>query len=472
MKKFVLPLAAGALVSLLSLGVSGSMPQDAEAQTARPNFVFILADDMRKDDLQYMPKTRAVLKRKGMSFQRAFVSNPACCLARATIMRGQYSHNSGVMNNMNGKHGGWEAYKRYGNEKRNVATRLNRAGYRTGLIGKYINGYNGSKVPVGWDKWFARWNDGSGGYFNYDVNDNGTRRHYGAQDSDYATDVLSRETRAFIDSSVAARKPFFAYVAPKAPHEPATPAPRDEHTYDGLNASRPPSFNEKNISDKPPWVRNLSRLSDADRARIDRRHERRAESLQALDDLVAGVVNTIKNKGVMGKTYIFFTSDNGWNEGEHRIPSGKQRPYEEDIHMPLLVRGPGIAAGSVTSHKMVLNTDYFPTIMDLAGIRKPDYVDGRSLRRILKGNRTPTWRTAILLEGGRLHSPSFSGIRTSDRKYVAYDGGKKELYNLGRDPYELHNRHPAAKPRPWQVSRLRALKNCSGAGCQAAENGR
>ena len=119
-------------------------------------------------------------------------------------------------------------------KKRNVATRLNRAGYRTGLIGKYINGYNGSKVPVGWDKWFARWNDGSGGYFNYDVNDNGTKRHFGAQDSDYATDVLGRETRAFIDSSVAARKPFFAYVAPKAPHEPATPAPRDEHTYDGF----------------------------------------------------------------------------------------------------------------------------------------------------------------------------------------------------------------------------------------------
>ena len=176
---------------------------------------------------------------------------------------------------------------------------------------------------------------------------------------------------------------------------------------------------------------------------------------------MAGVVSTLKNKGVMGKTYIFFTSDNGWNEGEHRIPSGKQRPYQEDIHVPLLVRGPGIAAGSVASHKMALNTDYFPTFMDLADMRTPDFVDGRSLRRILKGNATPTWRTAILLEGGRLRSPSFRGILSSERKYVAYDGGKKELYNLGRDPHELNNRHPATKPRPWQVSRLRALKNCA-----------
>ena len=471
MKKLVFPVVATSLVLLLSLSVSGSMPKDARALTGKPNFVFILADDMRKDDLKYMPKTRALLEGKGMSFRRAFVSNPACCPSRATIMRGQYSHNTGVFTNQNGPHGGWQAYKSHGGEKRNVATRLNGAGYRTGLIGKYMNGYQGRGVPVGWDKWFARWNDGSGGYFDYDVNDNGTIRHYGSQDSDYATDVLGRETRAFIDSSVNAHKPFFAYVAPKAPHEPATPAPRDLHTYDGLRAARTPSYNEKKISDKPPWIRRLPRLSDAQRARIDHRHELRVESLQAVDDLVEGVVNKVKNRGVMDRTYIFFTSDNGWNEGEHRIPEGKQRPYEEDIHMPLLVRGPGIAADSVVAHKMALNTDYFPTFTDLAGIKTPDFVDGRSLRPVLKGTAT-NWRTAILIEGGRLHSPAYRGIRTSTSKYIAYTGGKAELYRIGRDRYELHDRYPSAKPRPWQVSRLRALKNCAAKSCRAAENGR
>jgi N-acetylglucosamine-6-sulfatase len=471
MRKLVAPLAAMALVVALSFGVSGSFPRDAEALRSKPNFVFILADDMRKDDLKYMPKTRALLKGKGMSFNKAFVSNAVCCPSRATIMRGQYSHNTGVLTNSNSSHGGLKAYKSNGNERRNVATRLHKAGYRTGLIGKYLNGYNGGRVPAGWNKWFARWNDGSGGYFGYDVNDNGTKRHFGSQDSDYATDVISRETGEFINASVVARKPFFAYVAPKAPHEPATPAPRDEHTYDGLKAARSPSFNEDRVSDKPPWVRRLPRLSDADKRRIDRHHEMRAESLQALDDLVKGVVTKLKDKGVMNNTYVFFTSDNGWNEGEHRIPKGKQRPYEEDIRVPLLVRGPGIKAGSVVSHKMVLNTDYFPTFTDLAGISTPDYVDGRSLRRVLKGSAT-TWRTAILLEGGRLHSPAYRGIRSSSRKYVKYEGGKKELYRLGRDPYELHNKYPATTPPARLVSRLRALEDCSAGSCRAAENGR
>jgi N-acetylglucosamine-6-sulfatase len=202
---------------------------------------------MRKDDLKYMPKTRALLKGKGMSFNKAFVSNAVCCPSRATIMRGQYSHNTGVLTNMNSSHGGWKAYKSNGNQKRNVATRLHSAGYRTALVGKYLNGYNGSTVPAGWNKWFARWNDGSGGYFNYDVNDNGTKRHYGSQDSDYATDVLGRETKEFIEASVAARKPFFAYVAPKSPHEPAIPAPRDPAGAEGLCCGQLPGGRERAV---------------------------------------------------------------------------------------------------------------------------------------------------------------------------------------------------------------------------------
>src|SRR5215208_5799711 len=131
----------------------------------------------------------------------------------------------------------------------------------------------------------------------------------------------------FIGTSVARGEPFFAYVAPKAPHHPSTPAPRDRHAYDGLKASRLPSFNERNVSDKRPWIRKLPRLSDAQKAKIDNNAENRAESLQAVDDLVAGVVGKLKEKGVLGNTYIFFTSDNGWHLGEHRIPAKKARPY-------------------------------------------------------------------------------------------------------------------------------------------------
>src|SRR5215211_311558 len=141
MKKILLPLVAMALTVLLSSSVSGSIPEDAQKLTAKPNIVFILTDDMRKGDLKYMPKTRSVLKAKGMSFSNAFVSNALCCPSRATIMRGQYAHNTGVWTNENGSRGGWQAYKNKGNQVDNVATRLEGAGYRTGLFGKYLNGY-------------------------------------------------------------------------------------------------------------------------------------------------------------------------------------------------------------------------------------------------------------------------------------------------------------------------------------------
>jgi arylsulfatase A-like enzyme len=149
MKKIALPFAATALVVLLAWGVSGSMPEDAEALTAKPNIVFILADDMRKDDLKYMPKTRNLLKAKGMSFNNAFVSHALCCPARATIMRGQYAHNTGVWTSANSRIGGVQAYNNNGLHRDNVATRLDAAGYRTGLIGKYLNDYRNTRGSRG-----------------------------------------------------------------------------------------------------------------------------------------------------------------------------------------------------------------------------------------------------------------------------------------------------------------------------------
>ncbi len=312
-----------------------------------------------------------------------------------------------------------------------------------------------------------------GGYFDYDANDQRTIKHFGTDGRDYQTDVLRRKTRDFIGVSAAAGKPFFAYVAPRAPHLSATPAPRDLHAYDGLRAHRTPSFDELNVSDKPPWIRDLPRLSYAEKAAIDDRHESRIESLQAVDDLVAGVVGRLRDRGVMGNTYVFFSSDNGWHEGEHRVSFGKARPYEESVRVPLLVRGPGVAAGH-NAQKLALNTDYLPTLTDLAGAQTPAYTDGRSLGPVLKGNAT-AWRSAVLLEahhtpeGGA--TPASSGIRTSGTKYVEYAGGKRELYFLGHDPYEQWNTYPAAKPSARLVSRLHALRTCAGGGCRAVENG-
>ncbi len=475
MRRTVLLLTSAALAVLFISFIYSGPPTGAQTTAGQPNFVFILADDMRKDDLAYMPKTRALLGTEGMQFENAFVSYGLCCPSRATILRGQYAHNTGVWTNRNTTDGGWEGFKARGHEQDNLAIRLADAGYRTGLLGKYLNHYRGTAVPPGWDRWFAT---STFRYFDYDVNDNGTIKHFGTAERDYLTDVLRRQTQQFIGGSVAGGRPFFAYVAPIAPHGPNTPAPRHQHTFDGLKAPRLPSFNEEDVSDKPPWIQSQPMLDDAQIAKIDARHEGRAETLQALDDLVAGVVNKLQNVGALENTYIVFTSDNGQHSGEHRIPDGKAQPYEENIYMPLLVRGPGVGAGS-TTNRLALNTDFFPTLTDLAGATTPEYVDGRSLRPLLEGSTATPWRSAFLLERGINPYPGISqdaepfyGIRTSDgRKYIEYSGGFRELYDLETDPYELLNSYDATSPPVGLARRLEALKGCTGATCRAAEDG-
>jgi N-acetylglucosamine-6-sulfatase len=493
-----------ALVSLfVGLGMTTSYKQSSLAQTAtpQPNIIFILTDDMREDDLNtYMPKTTTKLVAKGMSFENAFVSNPLCCPSRATIMRGQYSHNTDVWFNNNVfdpdpniRDGGWEGYNGNGYESDNLATRLQDAGYSTGLFGKYLNGYGATTVPttppLGWEDWFAF---KSAEYYNYDVNDNGTIIHFGTTNSDYSTDVLKSQVQEFIGASAPQGKPFFAYVAPYAPHDPATPAPRDRHTFDTEKAPRLASFNEADVSDKPPWIQSLRMLTSADIVNIDQRHEDRVESLQAVDDLVAGVVGKLGAEDVLSNTYIVFTSDNGFHHGEHRIQRDKGRPYEEDIRVPLVIRGPAVQPHSSTD-KLVLNADYFPTFTDLAGAQTPPYVDGRSLLPVLTGSTTTSWRTAILIEGRAYTADpeipvnrNYNAIRTSTGKYIEYEGGFRELYDLspGADPYELTNTYssadPTVAPRPALKARLDALRSCQPIDdpttpeverpCQTAEN--
>jgi N-acetylglucosamine-6-sulfatase len=254
MRRTVLLSVTIAFAVLLVSQVWGSAAREAEGAIAKPNIVFILADDMRKDDLKYMPKTRTLLKDKGMSFSNAFVSHALCCPSRATIMRGQYAHNTGVWAN-GGSNGGLRAYKDHGGVSDNVATRLRGAGYRTGLFGKYLNGYASANrsIPRGWDRWFAT----DEGYFGYRANDQGTIKRFGTDASDYQTDVLRRRTEAFIGASVAAGKPFFAYVTPKAPNNAEglgtpVPAPRQGTPTMARGPSARPHSTSKTSRTNPP----------------------------------------------------------------------------------------------------------------------------------------------------------------------------------------------------------------------------
>jgi N-acetylglucosamine-6-sulfatase len=460
-----------ALAVLVACGLMFVSLEDTEvsAQTLqKPNIIFILADDMRYDDFSYMPKTRNLIGSQGMIFSEAYVPLGLCCPSRASILTGMYAHNHKVWFNENGNNGGWQGFKAQGHERDNLATRLHSAGYRTGLFGRYLNGYDGSSVPRGWNDWFGVYR---GYYYNWDVNDNGTKLHYGLSESDYSTDVIAREARSFVRGSIAAGKPFFAYVSPVAPHEPSTPAARDLSDFDGEQGPNLPSFDEADVSDKPSFIRSKPRLSASDIAAIDALHENRVESLQAVDDLVEGLVSELAAQGVLHNTYVVFTSDNGWHHGEHRIPYRKHQVYEESIHMPLAIQGPGVTAGTTTD-ELVLNIDFYPTFAKLGGATASSKVDGRSLLPVLKGTAT-SWRSAFLLEKRDKirQERSFFGILTSEsRKYVKYNNGERELYRLRRDPYELKNIYSGRPPADLKA-RLEDLKTCGGATCRSAEGG-
>lgn len=297
------------------------------------------------------------------------------------------------------------------------------------------------------------------------------------------------------------------FVAPYAPHSPATPAPRHQGAFSGIAAPRPPSFNEADVSDKPQWLRQREVLGAREVAEIDELYRKRLESMLAVADMVSEIVSALRTAGVLENTYIFLTSDNGFHMGEHRLDSGKQAPYEEDIRVPLLVRGPGVPAGRILDH-LTGNVDLAPTFAELAGSATPPTVDGRSLLPLLGASPTPaaSWRQAFLFEHGAQNAeesslgrtlssllefpdpgrvvaqrgsealaiPAFQGLRTSDTVYVEYETGEAELYDLKSDPYELQNLGPTADP--VLISRfsswLDGMRRCAGSNCRTQEAAR
>ena len=222
------------------------------------------------------------------------------------------------------------------------------------------------------------------------------------------------------------------------------------------------------MSDKPSQIQDTEPISEEYASKIDDRYRQRLESMLAVDDMVGSLAQELESAGELDNTFIFFTSDNGFEQGEHRLQKGKNQAYEESSRVPLLVRGPGVSAG-VKTEKLAVNTDFAPTFADLAGAEFP--ADGRSLVPALAGNQDAPWRTSVLLE--RLPTQSgYRAVRTKTHKYVEYNNGEKELYDLRADPYELANIYDSADPSIVEdlKARLEALKNCSEEGCREAED--
>ena len=461
-----------ACLAVLLGGCSSSasaQEQGAEAPAAQPNIVFVLTDDLDYASAHEMPQLGSLLVEEGMSFENAFASQSLCCPSRATILTGLYAHNSGVKGNKP-PDGGFEKFRSEGLEEDTIAARLKDGGYQTAFFGKYLNGYDEdpTHVPPGWDEWYGKLREQK--LYDYRINENGELVSYGSEEQDFFTDVLSGQATDFVRRAAPEEEPFFMYVAPTAPHGPATPAERHEGAFEGEVASKPPSFNEEDVSDKPSWRQETERFSGEEVSEIDAYHQQRLESMLAVDEMVGSLVEELEAAGELNNTYIVFTSDNGWLAGEHRLKEGKDRAYEESARVPLYVRGPGVPAGS-TVEKLILNTDFAPTFAELAGVEIGGS-DGRSLAPLMRGEK-PLWRSAVLLEGfvGK-KDRVFGAVRTETHKYVAYGNGEEELYDLTNDPYELESIHETAAPALAEdlKARLQALRDCSGDECRKAED--
>ncbi len=463
---------------------------------ARPNIVVIMTDDLDSGSTRtalsegLMPNLQRFIVNNGTVFTESFVTFPLCCPSRATYLSGLYPHNHKVLWNKPPA-GGFANF----DDSSTVATWLQNGGYRTGHIGKYLNGYNdASYVPPGWDEWHSLVGNSTYCMYNYTISNDGIPMDYGDTESDYQTDVLAGYVDRFIKYADQNNddQPMFLSITPLAPHLETScnrrgirAAPRHEGSVN-LDLPMPPSFNEADMSDKPTWMQSLPLL---DKAELTRIYNERIAALRAVDDLIGQLMVSLIKAGELNNTVLVFTSDNGYLFGEHRWES-KVVLYEESIRVPLIMRMPQSNTPAIVNG-IALNNDLAPTIADLASVTPWHDVDGRSLLPLLQSTGTP-WRKRFMIEHPPADTsfpvPPYLAVRETDSSstvslvYAETFGDSsnslitdKELYDLGIDPFQLESLHgDFSLPRILQRLKLHKyieeFKTCANGTCQAIED--
>jgi arylsulfatase A-like enzyme len=423
-------------------------PPAGLADVDLPNIVVVMTDDQRAETLAGMPMVQILLADHGTTFSRAMVPTSLCCPSRASTLTGHYAHDTGVWTNVR-PHGGWWAFHEHGNEERTVAVALHQSGYRTALVGKYLNNFGQLTPPgyrpPGWDQFLAfTTRNKSGGYYDYTLSDGSV---HGSAPEDYSTDVLGLAASDLIRSTPAGQ-PVFLWFAPYAPHSPFEPAPRHQHAQVQLQARSEP----EDLSTKPRWVQALDPHTPGEVARAARRQQR---ALMAVDEAVAGIVAALADTGRLADTLIVFTSDNGLLWGEHAMID-KNVPYTPATAVPLVVRWDGHLAAGQVDDRLALNVDITATLAAAGGTGM--VTSGSDL---LGTDR----HDGFVLEAARdpgLQRPPYCGWREADWTFVHYSTGEEELYSLADDPGELHNLAAAPDLRDQlDTMRARARAACS-----------
>jgi N-acetylglucosamine-6-sulfatase len=470
-------------------GIQPAQTIDASAAAGtRPNIVFILADDFSRNLLsdamigKSMPSV-AAMQADGANFANYFVTDSLCCPSRSSIFTGKLPHDTGVFKNT-GADGGFKSFNAHGNQPETFAVALQQAGYKTAMMGKYLNGYEPAKdgPPVGWSEWDVAGN----GYpqFNYDLNEDGKVVHFAKDPQDYLTDVVAGLGEDFIKKN--AGGPFFLEIATFAPHAPYVPAPRNANDFPTLAYDRAAPYGARPDATASQWLKQIPALTPADETNMDKAFRMRNESDEAIDKMIGDIRALLKSLNIDKNTYIVFSSDNGYHMGEYSLRPGKMTPFETDIHVPLIVVGPGVGGGR-TIDQVAENIDLCPTFTELGGAPQPGTTkpDGHSLVALLHaaaGTAPPNWRQLALVEHHHPPKdptdpdvaepnsgdpPSYEAIRTTNGLYVEYQAPQNDAayYDLKTDPLELKNIAASldAARRNKLHAALMANANCHGA---------
>lgn len=399
----------------------------ARAPDGRPNIVLVVTDDQRAESLQSMPFVRHLLVEKGTTFSNAMVPTSRCCPSRAAILTGLFSHRTQVFDNSTdprSRFGGWATFHRRGLEFRSVAMVLQRSGYRTGLFGKYFNGFTDATpedhTSPGWDR-MRVFQNRPASFYRYRLTD-GTWR--GRDPEDYSTDVLARESRGFIRNTPAAQ-PLFLMYTPFAPHFPYLAAPRHADAdldVPDVDIASPP------VEGEPAWRVTRSAAEARFAASVPLAQTR---SLLAVDEAVRSLVDTLRTTGRMRDTFFVFMSDNGYLWGEHGL-IGKDVPYDAALRIPLVLRWDGHVPAGRVDRRLALNLDLAGTIARVSGTEMT--TDGLDL---LHERR----RGGFVVEAthGYAGRPAYCGWRTKRHLYVRFADGRTELFDYRNDPAEQLN---------------------------------
>jgi arylsulfatase A-like enzyme len=384
----------------------------------RPNVVLIVSDDQRYDSIEFMPLTKARIFDEGVTFTSGYVSTGWCCPSRASVLTGRYAHNHGVHLNSDPL------------DETTLVQRLHEHGYYTGLVGKYLNSWDGAARPE-FDFWVA-WDGGKSRYFDPTLNVNGV---WGDRPG-YMTYILRDYAVQFLGQAAEQDKPFLLIFAPNAPHHPYDPAPGDEDLYMNVVRPWPPNYNEQDISDKPVWLQGRSLISPEDQEGDLKIRRLQWQMLWSLDQSIGAILDALDRQGQLDNTLIIYLSDNGLLINEHRL-AGKAYVYEEVTHVPFALRYPSLLPAPKMESRLVANIDIAPTIYELVGIPIPPEVNGRSLVSLLQDRGD--WRDDLLLEGWPDTGP-YAAVHDGRYVYVETEGHRSELYDLEKDPYQLENR--------------------------------